>query len=127
MFSKLVHLEFSNSNKGDKGEFDCSWCSRYLAVVHPIASMSVRTESHAFMALWIVWIVILTSSIPALFIHGEVRIISLIFSTKSNAYFDQFFIWVYMSLESDICRRYLVLTSSSVRTLVKVCFMSELN
>ncbi|XP_011497767.1 PREDICTED: allatostatin-A receptor-like [Ceratosolen solmsi marchali] len=44
---------------------------RYLAVVHPIASMSVRTESHAFTAIWIVWIVILTSSIPALIIHGE--------------------------------------------------------
>ncbi|XP_031788172.1 allatostatin-A receptor isoform X1 [Nasonia vitripennis] len=44
---------------------------RYLAVVHPIASMSVRTESHAFIAIWIVWIVILTSSIPVLIIHGE--------------------------------------------------------
>ncbi|XP_043471916.1 allatostatin-A receptor-like isoform X4 [Leptopilina heterotoma] len=44
---------------------------RYLAVVHPIASMSVRTETHAFIAICILWAVILTVSIPALIIHGE--------------------------------------------------------
>ncbi|XP_023290184.1 allatostatin-A receptor isoform X1 [Orussus abietinus] len=46
---------------------------RYLAVVHPIASMSVRTEAHAFLAICIAWAVILTASIPAFVIHGEVR------------------------------------------------------
>ncbi|XP_012271480.1 allatostatin-A receptor isoform X2 [Orussus abietinus] len=45
---------------------------RYLAVVHPIASMSVRTEAHAFLAICIAWAVILTASIPAFVIHGEV-------------------------------------------------------
>ncbi|XP_058797850.1 allatostatin-A receptor-like [Phymastichus coffea] len=44
---------------------------RYLAVVHPIASMSMRTEGRACIAVGIIWIVILTSSIPVLFIHGE--------------------------------------------------------
>ncbi|XP_033215459.1 allatostatin-A receptor-like isoform X2 [Belonocnema kinseyi] len=44
---------------------------RYLAVVHPIASMSVRTEGHAFIAICILWAVILTFSIPTLIIHGE--------------------------------------------------------
>lgn len=45
---------------------------RYLAVVHPIASMSVRTEAHAFFAICIAWAVILTASIPVLIMHGEV-------------------------------------------------------
>ncbi|KAK0162249.1 hypothetical protein PV327_008601 [Microctonus hyperodae] len=44
---------------------------RYLAVVHPIASMTVRTENHAFLATCIAWLVILAGSIPALFIHDE--------------------------------------------------------
>lgn len=44
---------------------------RYLAVVHPIASMSVRTEGHAFLAICIAWAVILTASIPVIIIHGE--------------------------------------------------------
>ncbi|XP_015590920.1 allatostatin-A receptor isoform X2 [Cephus cinctus] len=44
---------------------------RYLAVVHPIASMSVRTEAHAFLAICIIWVVILTASIPVIIIHGE--------------------------------------------------------
>ncbi|XP_043471911.1 allatostatin-A receptor-like isoform X1 [Leptopilina heterotoma] len=48
---------------------------RYLAVVHPIASMSVRTETHAFIAICILWAVILTVSIPALIIHGEIHFI----------------------------------------------------
>ncbi|XP_012269033.1 allatostatin-A receptor-like isoform X2 [Athalia rosae] len=44
---------------------------RYLAVVHPIASMSVRTEAHAFFAICIAWAVILITSIPVLIMHGE--------------------------------------------------------
>ncbi|XP_015117383.1 allatostatin-A receptor isoform X1 [Diachasma alloeum] len=47
---------------------------RYLAVVHPVASMTVRTEHHAFIAICIVWFVILTTSIPVLIIHGEIYI-----------------------------------------------------
>ncbi|XP_011308339.1 allatostatin-A receptor isoform X3 [Fopius arisanus] len=46
---------------------------RYLAVVHPVASMTVRTEHHAFLAICIVWFVILTTSIPVLLIHGQLQ------------------------------------------------------
>ncbi|KAJ8681748.1 hypothetical protein QAD02_017540, partial [Eretmocerus hayati] len=44
---------------------------RYLAVVHPIASMSVRTSKHASIAIGVVWLIILTFSLPALIVHGE--------------------------------------------------------
>ncbi|XP_014481865.1 PREDICTED: allatostatin-A receptor-like isoform X2 [Dinoponera quadriceps] len=44
---------------------------RYLAVVHPIASMSWRTENHAILAICVTWAVILAISTPALVIHGE--------------------------------------------------------
>ncbi|XP_032669448.1 allatostatin-A receptor-like isoform X1 [Odontomachus brunneus] len=46
---------------------------RYLAVVHPIASMSWRTENHAILAICVTWAVILAISTPALVIHGEIR------------------------------------------------------
>ncbi|KYN44385.1 Allatostatin-A receptor [Trachymyrmex septentrionalis] len=48
---------------------------RYLAVVHPIASMSWRTETHAIHAICILWVMILTMSIPAFVIHGEIHYI----------------------------------------------------
>ncbi|GAB1865732.1 Galanin receptor type 1 [Camponotus japonicus] len=46
---------------------------RYLAVVHPIASMSWRTENHAILAIGVTWVVILALSAPALVIHGEIH------------------------------------------------------
>ncbi|KAL6424641.1 hypothetical protein ACFW04_009968 [Cataglyphis niger] len=46
---------------------------RYLAVVHPIASMSWRTENHAILAIGIAWVVILALSAPAFVIHGEIH------------------------------------------------------
>ncbi|XP_077262623.1 allatostatin A receptor 1 isoform X1 [Temnothorax americanus] len=45
---------------------------RYLAVVHPIASMSWRTENHAIQAICIMWALILAVSMPAIIIHGEI-------------------------------------------------------
>lgn len=48
---------------------------RYLAVVHPIASMSWRTENHAIRAIGVVWLVILALSAPALVIHGEMHFV----------------------------------------------------
>lgn len=48
---------------------------RFLAVVHPIASMSVRTERNAFTAIAVTWIVILVVSIPVFLSHGEVKYI----------------------------------------------------
>ncbi|KAI4503850.1 hypothetical protein M0802_001253 [Mischocyttarus mexicanus] len=44
---------------------------RYLAVVHPITSMSWRTENNAILAIGIAWAVIFALSTPALVIHGE--------------------------------------------------------
>ncbi|XP_076390792.1 allatostatin A receptor 1 isoform X2 [Megachile rotundata] len=48
---------------------------RYLAVVHPISSMSWRTENHAILAICIAWAVIFTISTPALVIHGEIILV----------------------------------------------------
>ncbi|XP_015522125.1 allatostatin-A receptor isoform X1 [Neodiprion pinetum] len=59
---------------------------RYLAVVHPIASMSVRTEAHAFFAICIAWAVILTASIPVLIMHGE---ICFVFQDQYNSTTEQ--------------------------------------
>lgn len=44
---------------------------RYLAVVHPIASMVIRTETYAMRAICVLWFLILTTAIPVLYIHGE--------------------------------------------------------
>ncbi|KAK8783261.1 allatostatin-A receptor-like [Amblyomma americanum] len=43
---------------------------RFLAVVHPITSMSIRTERNAYLAILLTWVVILLACIPALFAHG---------------------------------------------------------
>jgi len=45
---------------------------RFLAVVHPITSMSIRTERNAIIAIAVTWVVILTSSVPVYLSHGEV-------------------------------------------------------
>ncbi|XP_067007888.2 allatostatin-A receptor [Anabrus simplex] len=45
---------------------------RFLAVVHPITSMSIRTETNALMAIAVTWVVILTASVPVYLSHGEV-------------------------------------------------------
>ncbi|XP_075231268.1 allatostatin-A receptor-like [Lycorma delicatula] len=45
---------------------------RFLAVVHPIASMSVRTERNAFTAILITWVVIVVVCVPVFMSHGVV-------------------------------------------------------
>ncbi|PNF26894.1 Allatostatin-A receptor [Cryptotermes secundus] len=45
---------------------------RFLAVVHPITSMSIRTERNAFIAIAVTWIVILLVTLPVYVSHGEV-------------------------------------------------------
>lgn len=45
---------------------------RFLAVVHPIASMSIRTERNAITAIAVTWVVILIASVPVYLSHGEV-------------------------------------------------------
>jgi allatostatin A receptor len=44
---------------------------RFLAVVHPIKSMSVRTEHHAIKAISVLWVVIVVSAVPVYYTHGE--------------------------------------------------------
>ncbi|KAG7168400.1 Allatostatin-A receptor-like [Homarus americanus] len=43
---------------------------RFLAVVHPIAALSIRTERNALYAITFSWILILTSCIPLYLCHG---------------------------------------------------------
>jgi len=43
---------------------------RFLAVVYPVASISIRTEHNALMAIAITWIIILLSCLPAFLAHG---------------------------------------------------------
>ncbi|PSN49608.1 Allatostatin-A receptor [Blattella germanica] len=45
---------------------------RFLAVVHPIKSMSIRTERNALAAIGVTWIVILIVSLPVYVSHGEI-------------------------------------------------------
>ncbi|XP_076764757.1 allatostatin-A receptor-like [Xylocopa sonorina] len=44
---------------------------RYLAVVHPIVSITWRTENYAIVAICIAWAIILAISSPAFVVHGE--------------------------------------------------------
>ena len=46
---------------------------RFLAVVHPIASMSVRTEANTYLAIGVTWLVILAVCVPLLPAHGEFK------------------------------------------------------
>jgi allatostatin A receptor len=43
---------------------------RFLAVVHPIKSMSVRTEHHALIAIGVLWVVIVVTAVPVYYTHG---------------------------------------------------------
>ncbi|XP_054924118.2 allatostatin-A receptor-like [Dermacentor andersoni] len=45
---------------------------RFLAVVHPITSMTIRTERNAYLAILFTWILILLACIPALYSHGMI-------------------------------------------------------
>lgn len=43
---------------------------RYLAVVHPLTSMRIRTVRNTYIAVYVVWITILLSNIPILLHYG---------------------------------------------------------
>lgn len=45
---------------------------RFLAVVYPISSRSLRNEQNALKAITILWLLILIVSIPVIFAHGVV-------------------------------------------------------
>ncbi|XP_055642026.1 allatostatin-A receptor isoform X2 [Toxorhynchites rutilus septentrionalis] len=46
---------------------------RFLAVVHPITSMTVRTEKNASIAIAVTWFIIVTTGIPVAISHGVLR------------------------------------------------------
>ncbi|XP_004529763.1 allatostatin-A receptor-like isoform X2 [Ceratitis capitata] len=43
---------------------------RFLAVVHPVTSMSLRTERNAMLAIFCAWILIISSAIPVALAHS---------------------------------------------------------
>lgn len=43
---------------------------RFLAVVYPIASRSLRTERNTLWAISVLWVLILTTAVPVIFSHG---------------------------------------------------------
>ncbi|KAI9582160.1 hypothetical protein GQX74_011655 [Glossina fuscipes] len=43
---------------------------RFLAVVHPVTSMSLRTERNASMAIIMAWVLIVTTAIPVALAHS---------------------------------------------------------
>lgn len=46
---------------------------RFLAVVHPVASMALRTERNAIRAIGLAWVLILTTAAPVAYCHGEAQ------------------------------------------------------
>lgn len=52
---------------------------RFLAVVHPITSMSIRTEANTYLAITVTWLVIVVACTPLLLTHGKVSISTSIF------------------------------------------------
>ncbi|XP_013781336.1 allatostatin-A receptor-like [Limulus polyphemus] len=45
---------------------------RFMAVVHPVSSISIRTENNAYIAITVTWSLILLACLPVLPAHGEV-------------------------------------------------------
>ncbi|XP_014678603.1 PREDICTED: allatostatin-A receptor-like [Priapulus caudatus] len=72
---------------------------RYLAVVHAVASMSIRTTKNSWIAVGILWFVILLINTPNLFInewkeypyHGETR------STCTHNFVDNYHVRIFFS------------------------------
>jgi len=46
---------------------------RFLAVVHPITSMSIRTEANTYLAITVTWLVIVVACTPLLLTHGKLK------------------------------------------------------
>lgn len=71
---------------------------RYLAVVHPINSMSIRNAKNAYIAIFLTWIFIIAACIPAIQTHTIVKygdnvndtFLSCTFNSTSNLTHTQF-------------------------------------
>uniref|UniRef100_A0A8W7PQI2 G-protein coupled receptors family 1 profile domain-containing protein n=1 Tax=Anopheles coluzzii TaxID=1518534 RepID=A0A8W7PQI2_ANOCL len=59
---------------------------RFLAVVHPIASMVIRTERNTVLAITILWVLIITTGLPVSFAHG-INVSSVGFAVLSSFIF----------------------------------------
>ncbi|XP_070493396.1 allatostatin-A receptor-like isoform X2 [Chironomus tepperi] len=46
---------------------------RFLAVVHPISSISIRTQRNALLAIIVTWLIVTTTAFPVFISHGEVE------------------------------------------------------
>lgn len=44
---------------------------RFLAVVYPIASIAIRTERNTYLAIGVMWLVILVACVPVFLAHGQ--------------------------------------------------------
>ncbi|PSN53994.1 Allatostatin-A receptor [Blattella germanica] len=77
---------------------------RFLAVVHPITSMSIRTERNAIAAIAVTWVVILLASVPVYLSHGEV---TYTYSSAEHTACIIFFLTSYATPLALICGLYL--------------------
>uniref|UniRef100_A0A6E8V4B2 G_PROTEIN_RECEP_F1_2 domain-containing protein n=1 Tax=Anopheles coluzzii TaxID=1518534 RepID=A0A6E8V4B2_ANOCL len=69
---------------------------RFLAVVHPIASMVIRTERNTVLAITILWVLIITTGLPVSFAHGINTCGFLEKDTPSAAFHIAFFLSSYV-------------------------------
>lgn len=53
---------------------------RFLAVVHPITSISIRTEANAMLSIGVAWLLITITAIPVMFSHGEAEFVDEFYS-----------------------------------------------
>ncbi|XP_037938682.1 allatostatin-A receptor [Teleopsis dalmanni] len=90
---------------------------RFLAVVHPVTSMSLRTEKNAMLAIFLAWVLIVTTAVPVALAHA-VRIYQFrghnytacVFSTEEE-------IWSLLGFQVSF------FLSSYVAPLTLICFL----
>ncbi|XP_055909587.1 allatostatin-A receptor [Eupeodes corollae] len=90
---------------------------RFLAVVHPVTSMSLRTERNAMLAIFLAWILIVTTATPVALAHA-VRIYKFrgnnytacVFSTEEG-------VWSLVGFQVSF------FLSSYVAPLTLICFL----
>ncbi|KAG1668491.1 Allatostatin-A receptor [Nymphon striatum] len=64
---------------------------RYLAVVHPISSMSIRTEKNAIIAIVLMWVTILVFCIPVIATHGNFKYIFMYREQSQCAFLEKYY------------------------------------
>ncbi|KAK2145207.1 hypothetical protein LSH36_695g01011 [Paralvinella palmiformis] len=95
----------------------CMSFDRYLAVVHPIHSMTIRTERNAYIVISLLWLVILAVNIPMALDHGIIEYEMLnegrstclhlhIGYTKAKVFYACFFTFGYIVPLLSVCVLY---------------------